>query len=65
VTLADQKLKGEAPVTGDYGRFRRVKLGTLQIQTTGKTTIAVHGVQEGWHPVNLKAIRLKPLQETK
>jgi len=65
VTLADQKLKGEAPVTGDYGRFRRVKLGTLQIQTTGKATLAVHGVHEGWHPVNLKAIRLKPVQEIK
>jgi alpha-L-fucosidase len=65
VTLADQKIKGEAPVTGAYGKFRRVKLGTLEIQKTGKTTLAVHGVQEGWHPVNLKSIQLKPVQENK
>jgi hypothetical protein len=65
VTLVDQKLIGEVPVTGDYGKFRRVKLGTLQIQATGKSTLAIHGVQEGWHPVNLKSIRLKPLPETK
>ena len=65
VTLADQKLTGEAPVTGDYGRFRRVKLGTLGIQTKGKATLAVHGVADGWHPVNLKSIRLKPLSNEK
>jgi hypothetical protein len=65
ITLADQKIKGEAPVTGDYGRFRRVKLGTVEIQATGKTRLAVHGVPDGWHPVNLKSIRLKPVQGQK
>ena len=65
VALGEQKVKGEALVTGDYSRFRRVKLGTVEIKSPGKMTLAVHGIQEGWHPVNLKSIRLKPVSENK
>jgi hypothetical protein len=62
VTLGDQKIKGVAPVTGDYTRFRLVKLGTLQLTATGPATLAVHPVKEGWQPINLRSIRLKPIQ---
>jgi alpha-L-fucosidase len=60
VSVADQKAKAATPATGDYGRFRRMKLGTLEIPATGKSTLAVHGVEEGWRPVNVKSIRLTP-----
>ena len=63
--FADQKIKSDAPITGDYGRFRRVKLGTLEIKSTGKMSLSIHGIQEGWHPVNLKSIRLNPVPENK
>ena len=60
VSVGDSTTKGTAYPTGDYGKFRVTKLGTLEISAAGKTTLAVRSVKEGWHPLNLKAIRLKP-----
>jgi alpha-L-fucosidase len=60
VSVGDQKTKGAATATGDYGRFRRVRLGTLEISSSGKVTLGLHAVQEGWHPLNVKALRLQP-----
>jgi len=60
IQLRSQTLKGEAPVTGDYGKFKWAKMGTVEIGAKGRTTVSVRGVAEGWHPVNLKAVRLTP-----
>jgi len=60
VSLGNAKVLAALPVSGDYGQFKRVKLGILEVPSTGKMTIGVHGVPEGWHPVNLKSIRLDP-----
>jgi len=60
VSVGDSATRGEAAATGDYGRFRAVKLGTLHIASPGKVTLGVHPVKDGWHPLNLKAIRLNP-----
>jgi alpha-L-fucosidase len=60
VSVGGSATRGEAAATGDYGRFRAVKLGTLQIASPGKVTLAVRPVKDGWHALNLKAIRLKP-----
>jgi len=60
VSIADSKSTGTATPTGDYGKFRVIRLGTLEITSPGKVTLAVHPVTDGWHPVNLKAICLKP-----
>jgi len=60
ISANGQSLNGKAPNTGDYGKFRSVKLGTLKISSTGKITIAVKPVVDGWQPINLKSIRLKP-----
>ncbi len=60
VSVGEQKVRAEAPATGDYGRFRRMKLGTMEIPAIGKTTLALHAVSDGWHPLNLKSIRLTP-----
>jgi hypothetical protein len=54
-----EKLKGEVPNTGDFGNFERVKLGTMEIKSSGRTTLALHAIAEGWSPVNVKLIRLK------
>jgi hypothetical protein len=61
VSLKQQKVKGRVATTGDYGKFQWTKLGQLEIEAKGKSTLALHGVREGWHPVNVKAIRLTPL----
>ena len=59
ILLGDQKIKADAPVTGDYGTFKEVKLGEVVISTPGKKSLAVRPIQEGWHAINLKAIRLR------
>ena len=61
ISVGDSTTKGTAYPTGDYGKFRVTKLGTLQIPVAGKTTLAVRPVKADWHPLNLKAIRLKPV----
>jgi alpha-L-fucosidase len=61
INLKDQKVKGDVPVTGDYSNFKWTNLGRIEIQSTGKTTLSLRGVQQGWHPVNVKSIRLKPV----
>jgi alpha-L-fucosidase len=58
----DQKTAGKFTATGDYGKFRVARLGTLEIASTGKVSLALHAVPEGWHPANVKAIRLKPAE---
>ncbi len=51
-----QKLKEPIAATGDYSKFQWTKLGLLEI----KTTLSVRGVADGWHPINVKSIRLMP-----
>ena len=60
VVLGSQVLKGEAPVTGNYGKFETVSLGTLEIAAAGKVSLAVKAVAAGWTPINLKSVELKP-----
>ena len=60
LTIGDQKVSGAAPVTGDYGQFKSVKLGTLRIDTPGKTEIGLRAVREGWHALNVRTVRLDP-----
>jgi alpha-L-fucosidase len=61
VSVGDSTSMGAAVATGDYGRFRVARLGVLEIASPGKVTLAVRPVTDGWHPLNLKAIRLKPV----
>jgi len=60
ISIGDSRTSGAAAATGDYGKFKVAKLGTLEITAPGKVTLAVRPVKDGWHPLNLKAIRLKP-----
>ena len=64
VSVGESRSSGATPVTGDYGKFKVAKLGVLEIASPGKVTLAVRPVTDGWHPVNLKAIRLKPAAAT-
>jgi alpha-L-fucosidase len=62
VSAGGQKLPGKAPATGDYGKFRRVELGAIEIPSAGQASLAVRAVAEGWHPLNLKSVRLTPVK---
>jgi hypothetical protein len=61
VRLGDQKLTARAPVTGDYGKFENVQLGTLNLPDVGKTSLSVRAVTEGWQPLNLRSLTLTPM----
>jgi alpha-L-fucosidase len=61
VVLGDQTVKSTAPTTGDYGRFQVVDLGELRIDAAGVSVLAVKPVPEGWQPLNLKSITLRPV----
>jgi alpha-L-fucosidase len=64
ISVGDSKASAAAAPTGDYGKFRVAKLGVIEIPSAGKATLAVRPIKDGWHPVNLKAIRLKPATAT-
>jgi hypothetical protein len=59
VAVGAQKLVGKAPVTGSYTKFEGTKVGQIQISAAGNTVLSVRPVKEGWHPINLKSVRLK------
>jgi len=60
VSVGDSRTQGTAAATGDYGKFKVARLGAIEISAPGMATLSVHPVKDGWHPLNLKAIRLKP-----
>lgn len=57
--MGNQKLPGKAVKTGDFGTFKAVALGTLELPA-GKHALAVKPVKAGWSPINLKSVTLKP-----
>ena len=59
VSFGEQKLTGTAPKTGDFTKFKRVSLGTLEL-ATGDAVIQVRPVNDGWQPMNLKSVSLSP-----
>jgi alpha-L-fucosidase len=61
VSVGELRTKGATAATGDYGKFKVTKLGTIEITSPGRTTLAVRPVKDGWQPLNLKAVRLKPV----
>ncbi|HEY5914243.1 MAG TPA: alpha-L-fucosidase, partial [Verrucomicrobiae bacterium] len=60
VAIGSLKSKAETPNTGDYGKFEQVKLGSLEIKSSGKATLSIRAVPDGWSPVNVRSIRLQP-----
>ena len=63
-SVGDSRASGAVSATGDYGRFKAVQLGVIEIASAGRVTLAVRPVKDGWHPLNLRAIRLKPADAT-
>ena len=61
VRLAGKSIKVKAPNTGDYVKFQTVDLGVLELKKAGKNFLAVKAVKEGWQPINLKSVTLKPV----
>jgi alpha-L-fucosidase len=64
VIVGGQSLHGAAPVTGDYTKFETTNLaGTLEIADAGMVTLTVRPVAKGWNPMNLRSLRLLPVEK--
>lgn len=59
VTLGGKTAHFEAPNTGSYDTYRAVDLGSFPV-VPGKNTLVLRAVAEGWKPMNLRAIKVKP-----
>jgi alpha-L-fucosidase len=61
VSIGQQSIRGTAPRTASYTEFKSVDLGVAEISARRLVSLAVHPVKEGWQPINIKSIHLKPL----
>ncbi|MGC8743734.1 MAG: alpha-L-fucosidase [Verrucomicrobiia bacterium] len=59
IATGNNTIKAKFPNTGDYVKFQTIEIGTLELPQ-GKHTLTVKPIKEGWTPVNLKSIQLKP-----
>jgi alpha-L-fucosidase len=62
VAVGDRSLTVKTPLTGDYKKYRKVNLGKIEISVTGKASLTVKAVKEGWRPLNLRSLTLKPAE---
>ena len=60
ISAGDQTLSVIIPGTGDGSGFHVVTLGVVEMRSRGKTMLAMRPVKEGWHPLLLKGLQLKP-----
>jgi alpha-L-fucosidase len=60
VSCQGQELSGTVSSTGDYGTFKPIELGTVEV-SSGKVSLAVRPVNGHWEPVNLRSIKLVPV----
>ncbi|MCX6925480.1 MAG: alpha-L-fucosidase, partial [Verrucomicrobia bacterium] len=60
ISAGDQTLSAIAPGTGDGGGFHVLTLGVIELRSRGKTMLAMRPVKDGWHPLLLRGLQLKP-----
>jgi hypothetical protein len=60
VVVVGQTIHCTGPATANYIEFKLAILGTIDVPTAGKTTLAVKPNKESWQPMNLKSITLIP-----
>jgi alpha-L-fucosidase len=61
LTVANEKLSVEVSSTSDYGKFKTVKLGAVQIGR-GPQELSIKPVRNQWQPINLREIVLTPAE---
>jgi hypothetical protein len=59
ISVGDQKIRGLAPATGTYQKYRVVTLGTVELPA-GDFTLSLKPLKENWQPLNLKSFLLTP-----
>jgi alpha-L-fucosidase len=59
IMLGKQRLKCIKTIaTADYDTYKSVECGVVTIKKPGAYTLEIRPIEEGWHPVNLRDIRL-------
>ena len=51
-----------APATGDYKKYKKYELGTIELAGDQPLKVTLKAVKEKWHPVNVRAITLTPVK---
>ena len=65
VEVAGEKLLSEMPDTGSWDKFETLKVGKVEIAQPGIQTLAVRPADPtAWRAMNLRGIRLLPVEET-
>jgi alpha-L-fucosidase len=61
VEVAEQKLPGTAPQTGNWETFRTAELGQVHVQHAGEQLAAIRPRDaDHWKAINLRSVTLKP-----
>jgi alpha-L-fucosidase len=62
IAVGEDRIKAQAQPTGDFGKFAPLQAGRVSIASPGNITVRMHAISEGWHPLNIRALKLTPLQ---
>ena len=62
VQVGSLSLKAGVPNTRSYGKFQKVTLGRLRLDTAGACTLTIRPEKKSWSPVNLRSVVLKPVK---
>jgi len=62
IVIGDKSLAAEVDSTSSYGKYKKLDLGTIQIDQTGDLTLRVKPDANAWNPVNLRWVELKRVE---
>jgi hypothetical protein len=62
VELDEQKHTVVVDTTGSYETFKPQKLCTFTIDKGGTFSLSIKPVKEGWKPINLQSVALRPMK---
>jgi alpha-L-fucosidase len=57
--LGTQKVRASVAPTGDYAKFQKVNLGTIEITSPGDALLQIKPA-DNWKPINLRSLSLTP-----
>jgi hypothetical protein len=60
--IDDRALKAVVPLTADYGTYHQMKLDRNAFEKAGPQVLSIKPVREGWEPINLCGVTLRPAE---
>jgi alpha-L-fucosidase len=63
IQVGDQQLTGTASNTSDWGKFKEITVGQLEIKQPGEQVVKIRPKDpRNWRPMNLRFVKLTPAQ---